>query len=279
MAQLILRPNLLGYPGTNPGFDSSHPATQSLARNVGFSAVAAGTSGMWDLYNANNSCTLTGSGLAAPVATIRAGLGPAVDFSQNANAVQYFPSQNWPATVNTLTSAIIFTFSSVSGTQWILEIPSNHFTISLSSGKIDATDGTRVYHTFTPVINIPYFFAISCSVGFGANAVLINLATGQLQTIATGTTFGLSGGTRGWLGNNDGGSLNFKGAMAAAMTSMAFLTMPQLIQWSQDPWAFWYPQKFDLGKMLKATVAATAAGGAFSVIQDSAQGSIEMIGY
>jgi hypothetical protein len=96
-----------------------------------------------------------------------------------------------------------------------------------------------------PSIDTPYFIVVSASsTAQVCNFLLLNLRTGTYQTASISTSaFSISlFDSRFALGTSSHiGFFNSPYGISAAMASDAFLSIPQMLAWAQDPWSFWYP--------------------------------------
>lgn len=75
---------------------------------------------------------------------------------------------------------------------------------------------------------------------------------GSSTLVAPNGTYGI--------GNNVGSSREFNGFIAAAMVGADYLAIPQLLQWAENPWAFWYPpavQNLIFNSLVTPTVTDT----------------------
>ena len=243
-AGLITRPALafpvqlrdpLKFPvGIRPVFNPAHPA----AGTVNFSGVSLQGGGVINLVTGK-----AGVKTGTYPGSIDGRIGP----------------------VTTAAASAYFTFSSAVPSQTdtqatfagIVLNPPNSGILPLSVGS---TNGPDVYFSGADVIQFniwggsaagglqytiygtgtPIFFAMSMN-GTKVVQVLTNLATGQITTASnSSTSFNAHDGTVIWgAGNNLG--LQFTYGIAAQMYSTQFLSLPQLVEWAQAPWDFWYP--------------------------------------
>jgi hypothetical protein len=261
---LMRRANRLAFPGGKPGFDPSHPAASSAA----FSYVAQG--GTFVSLLTGKSLTVTNVGDTI-VPNITGPLGPGVNFP-TAAGTSYCSNgagvaSNNPANPPLMTwAAIATTGPSFSGTQ---AIACNSADGAAFYGSILRLDGGPALalifpgsmdtaSTLAPAANTPYFFAVSYD-GNNVNFLMLNISTGKLltQVVSAGAhspnafvgnpMFAIgnyvSNGTANSFSSEWGGTIGAVALMARAMP------MQELMQWAADPWAFWYPRKFDLGMM------------------------------
>lgn len=257
----LRNPNPLGFPGgVRPGFDASHAAAKQIkfsgvSRGANFGSILKGTVG-----------SLTGT----PTSAINAFCGVATNYSAstmnsafagfttNTPAAFTFAVICVPVTLGGATQLIITDGASGSsaGTQGIGFNGSNKWTVGIGSTP------TFIATSSTPAVvaNTPYFIAVSELGGTGYNIVVSNLRTGQTtsEVVATATAISVWTGTFN-VGNQNAanGARVFQGLIAAVMCSEGYLSVPQLLQWAQDPWSFWYPRTLDLTQMLVGVSAAT----------------------
>lgn len=229
------------YPGSNPGFDPSHPA----AKNAIFSGVIGG--GM------NNYVNLLG-GKIGTIVTVPVGgrvvkpvLGPALGFDNSSiQRLTWTGFPNPPASPYPTTLAGIFTLTALhnnvqclvenaSGAQIQLGIFSNTFQLNRWGGSNDNTG-------FTPVAGVPYFLACSTDNANQTTIVWTRLDTGLIglftATPAGATTTGTI--TVG-VGSAGGGGNAFDGFISEFMYSQCFLPRGAMLAWAADPRSYWYP--------------------------------------
>jgi hypothetical protein len=261
---LQINQNRLGYPGRSPGFDGSHPASV----NARFSAIA-GSSNFITILSLRKA-TLTSQ---APTFGIDGALGPCGIFASGGNATSAcnFAGQ-FAGTDLSGTVAAIIRLSSLGAINAIFSSnqtnSTNGYYLSVSTtgqiqmnlpGFVTANSGAS-YVT----AGVPYFIAGSSITGH-SNFVSLNLNTGQIKTTATtGTYTAAAGNGTMQIGCNRENSQVAVGNIAAAMYSGTLLTIQQLIQWAQDPWAFWYP-RVQL-PMVKPAAAARVGGATLSLM-------------
>lgn len=250
---LPFRNSYFTYPGTAPGFNQSHPASQYLAPNQGYSVVASAAGSMVDIFNGNGSISVA----TLPTTVINPSIGVAARFGINTSGELDLPHQSWQ-TGNATTLAAICVWQNVSTIQFFLNIWSNHGKVLLSGGVLGFSDGVIGGGSgFSPVVGVPYFWCFSTSYGNTTNFISVNLTNGQVYTqVSAGRTF--SAGNQASIGNAIGNTVGAGADIAAIMASPTFLTMPQLQQWAQNPWSFWYPPNTDLIQMIaKAATQST----------------------
>lgn len=254
LALLLKRPNLLAYPGGNPGFNSSHLAANGISGRRGFSGVASGASMFSPLTGKPASLVGTFSG------SIGGLIGPGVSFTSVTSKMTFTgavgPEQK-------VTIASIFTwpgghdgtlFSSSSGQN---QQPAVY--INGTTNVFEAYGVTNVLSSGLVVAaGVPYLGIVSFNAGGSSYFLLKNLLTGQVQTATAGDIGTSVAGTGLYIVGADGFSGdNFVGNMATVMYAPVFMTRPQMIAWSADPWSFWYPRRLDLSMMLRAASPPT----------------------
>jgi hypothetical protein len=266
-SSLLKRP-LLAYPGGNPGFDPSHMA----AGGTRFSAIATGNGFINLMKGAAGVIT------NAPAAVIDGRIGPSVKFANSTDAVT-FANQS-VAIDASCTFGCIFIPNASIGNATLISTSSNAsggFRLSLNSlvpiVTVNGNSGPIMTGT-SLVIGVPYFCGFSYSPNVASNAtfVLMRLDTGAILT--SSPAYGAlssqaSSGTYS-VGTRVSGNLVSDSTIAAIMYSSALMSKAQLLQWAQDPWSFWYPQKFDLNMMLGASSSSnvfniSAAEGTFTL--------------
>jgi hypothetical protein len=262
---LFKRPNPLAFPGGSPGFDPSHVASRAVA----FSSASV---------NGNHTNLLRGQPgtiQGSPSAFIDGNIGPATKLALNGQDGLLFSGVG-PSGVlsyNAITLAGIFVidtsnenFNAIISTD--AGNQQGHY-ITQDTSSFNAlmwtSSGVAVNHLpFVVLPATPYFVAISSVVASAidpAHGVVVNLLTGQIQTfsglISSILSANPTSGT--YCVGNIGTSLNFGfgGKIAATMVSKAKLSLPELLQWAQDPWSFWYPRKTDFLSLLRAATNAT----------------------
>jgi hypothetical protein len=116
--------------------------------------------------------------------------------------------------------------------------------------------------SFSLTLGHSYFVAMSSSLGGSSPIFYVakDLNTGQVfsstvtQSAASGTGSSINVGT-------DTGNENANFPIAAAMCAETVLSMPQLLQWANSPWDFWYPRK-TIQYTTPVTVTTATTGGA-----------------
>lgn len=273
---LVFRRNPLAFPaGRSPGFDASHPASNGLLRKRGFSAVPIGA----NFVNVIDGSPFTASNTTA---AIRAA-GPCVKFSSATSAC----TQTGYSASTTLTLAAVVEFSSLGSVyQGIVGSSTNASTNSpilylqgASGGPLDLySSGDQSSTIKATSTNTPFFIAVSAKSSTKYNYILVNLTNGSIVTnsITPSAGFLTANGTV-VIGNGNTTSQPALGYIYASMYSYAFLSIPQLLAWAQDPWSFWYPRTRDnliFSSLTRSTPPATyslsAASGAFALTGNAA---------
>lgn len=251
-ALLLKRPSPLAFPIGNPGFDPSHIASGGKPM---FSGVAAG-SNFVDLFNGKK-----GNVNPTPSSVIDANIGPSL-VTTAAGFIDYsgiLPIESLPTLA--VTQAAIFKIGTNASDGAIMNYGgTNGVSLTTSSGGVlDANwmGSTTLASTITLSLGVPYFAVASSLSATGTNFVVVNLTNGQTNSHFTSTASTmLQPNSEVAIGQSIQTGVNFVGSIAAAMTSYGYLSIPQLLQWAQDPWAFWYPRTLDLSMMLSGPSGA-----------------------
>jgi hypothetical protein len=255
---LPTQPNKLVFPGTNrtsQGINPAHPASQKLTFSATFRGSSFFNTATNNLFPINGTVSGTPAyamdGIVGPVKDV--GISFYYDFVSPGNNVSNITMAAIIRPLNASSNTGIFGFSNSSLTSIASLSTFNPNTLYFSPGTNDTSSGIALS------LN-PYFVVASYnSTTLAINFLAKNLATGQVKT-ATVTAPG------NWptptiahcsIGKETSYGTFYDGRIAAVMTSHAFLSIPQLLQWAQEPWLFWYPQQFDFGIMLKASVSSS----------------------
>jgi hypothetical protein len=236
----LLKPyNPLAYPGNRlPGFDPSHPASQSSY----FSAISSGANFV-NLKNGRPG-VISGAGFSTSVfgqiGSVTVGdtsVGKKSSFSGipivNQSRI-LMASIFYVAAIQGSTSMSVGCSTTTNGQGWYMYIPNN-------SPNLQAYNGAAVNSGIPMVANVPYFAAFSASVAANnVNFCLANLSNGTVKTgtAACGSVTTADGGC---IVGGDSFGQTFVGGIAAFMFSNVYLGLPQLLAWAADPWSFWYP--------------------------------------
>lgn len=233
--------------GVKPGFDASHPAAYGFL----WSAISAGTNLIQIAgFAPGQPATVTGS----PGRVLNGVIGVSTSFAISSTVDCSFAG--FPTTTPSfLTMAMIIAPTSLSGSPFQVGLSDNTGTVTANNnlgynfgfnGVWSAQMGTsQLTSTQAPVLNAPYFAAVSLAPGVGGNFVTSRLDRGGrtlAEFISSAGTLGASTGT--WnIGNQaTTGTRGIGGNIAAAMASAVLLSIPQLRAWAADPWSYWYPQ-------------------------------------
>lgn len=257
MARLLLkRPSPFAFPGSLPGFDPSHPASKGCL----FSGIPAPDGGFSNL--------LTGAGgtKSGTPTLAMTGYGPALKSVGNTDNDNFpYPAVAWPAQ----TMAVIVRFDTLGASVQVIQATA----AGGSSGFYIANAGTGsssqwaivVGVTFVIISGLPapiagatYFVVVSVQSATNYNIVVRRLDNGQVWAVTATTALSfIAGDTTLYIGNRGTNARQTLGAIMATMHNINYMTLPQMVQWAQDPWSFWYPQTFDL---LQAVTIPSLAG-------------------
>ncbi len=254
MPALLRKPplrNVLSYPvGIPAGFDPNHIASKGIALKHGFSGVAMGANFV------NLLDGVVGSLTGTPTASIGA-IGPNTQYNGQAQTVaSSFAGQSTTKDTAATIAGIVLLPSINGATSCLFSTTGSaatgiQFFYTATTGVINITGLTGTGGTNTSLAfaaNIPYFVIASRSGDAGTNSfLLMRLDNGKIQT-DTQTAVTLGGAPNGTyaVANTPGTARSFGGKIAALMFSPAYMPIPQMLQWAQDPWSFWYPHRFDL---------------------------------
>ena len=237
---LILPRNPLVYPaGLAPGFNPAHLAVGKTT----FSAVAIGTGAI------NIATGKAGAPTGTNTFGIDARVGPNIVGSSGGVNYILFSSVVPSATDASATMAAIMTSPPSGGSYGgIIAVGSGGSGpgLTLQGGNLlewNNWGGSNPSPNIQfPAQGTPIFIAASSN-STTCNMVMVNAATGQITT-ATGSGQAITAhnGDVIWSGSNGLGSNASGGGNAAIMFSNKYLSMPQLLAWTQAPQNFWYPQ-------------------------------------
>jgi len=254
--------SLLSYPGGIPGVNIDHFA----AKNLRFAAVALGPANMIDLLT-GGSGALTGTPTA-----LTTPFGPSCVFSTIGQHLAYSGKSTGLDAV--MCMAMVFTP--------VTDVANRGY-LATSSGangysfQVDGTGNLRynvdgvvsITSAVTIAINTPYFAAMSGRTG-SQSFLIRRLDTGAITTGTTATAYtAIAPSGISWIGDTNG--LGHCGArINAVMMSANYFTVPQLMQWAEDPWAFWYqtPNVLPMMMMSPSTAPPVIAGGAIGLYSD-----------
>lgn len=248
MSAIVPIRNKLAYPaGRAPGVDPTHPASRK-ARLI---AVPSSNTFV-NLVNGKAGVVSAGAGASTKVS----GAGP----SYRANTIN-------DATICTFSGfpAVADSENTIAGIYYMDTLTAGGetgFFVSYGAGdgavNLVAESGNITF-TKAGVVSIPVismfgftqsyvFVAVSNKDGVACSAVMVDLGTGKTK-VATAASSGSSGASDGSyvVANNP-----FRGRsprdLLSIMYSPTYLSVQQLLQWAEDPWALWYPQHNDISQ-------------------------------
>lgn len=257
MRTLLKRPNPLAYPGTAPGFDPTHVASKLCRLSV---------AGVSNLLLGTPPSTLTAS------TKVDAILGPVTVYT-GTQVASY-------AGLTDSSSALTYGMICLSNSPNNVAIAQTgggtaSMVLIFVAGNVIKLGFVNTGNTSTGLIvpTNPFFVATSTN-GTTLNTVTVDLVTGAIQSssVADGGNIGSGNGGNTYSLGSDWNGASFVGHIAAAMANVRYMPLAQLLQWAQDPWSFWYPQKFDLTQMLKAPAAGGSTATATSIGTSVASG-------
>jgi hypothetical protein len=237
--------NPLAYPAgwRTPGIDPTHPASRDLC----FSGLVSGN----QYYDLRTGLVGARSG-AATVARIIHPIGPVCEstgFFGDMRSV--FPAARPIALGDPFTFAgFVMTtntpgygaslFSNAANTSTygaVFSINGGSWAVALN-GSVSLSGSNQIF-----VQDRPFFWACSFFNGSG-RIVSRDLLSGQLRNEYFGWDPGFKHqpGTGGASCMTQGG-VSIQGYYGPEMWSATYLEMNELIKWSTDPWAFWFPPK------------------------------------
>lgn len=283
MSRLILpfKINPLAPAGRSAGFDPTHFASKGCFWSVvstGASAVnlckpsprpTAQVSAPTRVIDGNLGLASKFTGVSSNGLSFTGGAGARVDLAFT------YACFYRPATIASNTSIVSNSTTVNSGS--LLSYNTGNACLILGSELV-----APMLSGINLVVGVPYFI-IASATGPSAststwthNWFVQRLDTGKILT-ATGTSsqsWAASNGNMIFGGaNSSQGNLDADGNLAAAMYSNVFTSIPQMQQWAQDPWAFWYPRTLDLVDML-----STGSGGGTAYTLPGAEGAFVING-
>jgi hypothetical protein len=241
MSKWLFKTNSLVFPGRLPGFNPNHLASGGIIKGTGLSWISKGANGQNLLNGAKGTVVGTAANI---VGKIFSPLGMTTGFvAANTNSLSY--------SGNTTTNNTSATFAAMFYTPTLTTGP--YITNSSGSSGIGAgvsSAGALINSNFgqggsggaaTIVVNTPYFAIWSISPS-NINYLTLNLNNGKVttQSVANSVVPTAPNGTY-QIGSNSGDADFSTVNIAAAMFSPNYLSIAQMRQWAQDPWAFWYP--------------------------------------
>jgi len=231
----------LGFPsGVAPGFDQNHVA----ASGVRFSGISQG-GGFVNVLNGK-----AGTSVGPPGTSISGVIGRGSVFTSATNNAFNFAGMQ-TTNDNTFTIGGILTYTTFGGfNSWFST--SSDATHGVAIGSNGSTPSNILFNfngstnagsSNILVTNIPYFLIFSASLS-AQSYIIKNLANGQITVLSSSTVCTYAGGAPNgtFQVGNDGTTLGAGATVAAVMYSNQKMLAPQLLQWTEDPWGFWYPQ-------------------------------------
>lgn len=254
MPVALRNPNPLGFPGgILPGLDRTHPAAGAITRfstvNVGGFPVNLVNGTLWTL--AAGTATAGIQGRIGPW-----GLGAGTAGSP---ATTYFTQSLGTQTDTNATVGAIFYVPGVTGSTTYLIDNSTGIGLRINSTTsvvLTKSEASTTAWTIPSLVNNnPYFLAASVFLNASGtvNYVLVDLLTGKTVSTSAAQAKTPSAANATWQIYSTATDAGQNRSIACLMQSNAFLSVPQLLQWATDPWAFWYPRR------QLYTVGATAA--------------------
>lgn len=233
----------LSFPvGVTPGFNPQHIAGGAPR----FSGISNGSNFISLLQGANRG-TIGGG----PVGLVDGIIGPATNYSAATDASSF--SGQYTAAIDTSsTIGAIFVLNSVASANQIIFSETSNGTVktlalNISSGvaALNYNGVTSFSSSISVVVDVPYFLVSSVQDGNIINFALTNLRTGQVRTSSIASSQTRSNAQTGTnsVGTRVASNLVMNGKLAAVMFNAVYLPLPALIQWANDPWSFWYPQR------------------------------------
>lgn len=230
--------NPLNYPtGKAAGFDSRHLA----ARRTRFSGVAS-RGNFISILQGGRPGAITGT----PSSRLHSIIGPCTNYATAGGTDKSTFANNLASTEGALTLAAIVVWDGSTTHKYVMANGN-----SGSGVALDINGASVIYVRYTGtsstinmglLADVPYLI-----IGSSDNSSVTNILTKRLDTgkIATGTTTGsvaaASNGTVA-IGGSPIGTDGFTGNIAAAMISATYLSLIEMIKWSERPWDFWYPE-------------------------------------
>jgi hypothetical protein len=242
--RLITRPRgPFAFPGTAPGFDMTHPAAKTNGTARTYSVIAR-SGNFINLMNGKQA-TLSGT----PTADTLSGIGPCTGVTGTQSVIYADQSNAVDAAV---TFAAILQLNSVPAVTTVyLNNGSNNEGGKMAIGhsgaavlQLIAWGGTTVASTLTISASIPYFIAVTNNAA-SSYFVMRRLDNGVLRTDTQTKAIAAAGPPtlNSFEMGNAGTTRPMTGRMACGMYTPASLTLAELVQWSADPWSFWYPNR------------------------------------
>jgi hypothetical protein len=230
------------FPGTAPRLNLSHPA----AYKCRLAAVATGAGGV-------NLVTGAKGTLGTNSKVVNTGHGPGLYASAAPGAVTY--PVVVAETVTAFTQALIFEYRTEAGSVYPLA-PGASYGIQLTPTHPNPyLGGAAIGLTPTlpnSIAGHTYFMAVAAKTGTnGVVVVLVDMTTGAVfQAIGTQSINCILSGTYG-----APYSAPVLSRVLAAHYAANYLTLGQMLEWAQNPWALWYDNS-TLGVVSSASAQA-----------------------
>jgi hypothetical protein len=231
----------LAFPGGNPGYDPSH-----IASGPGVRISAVAVSGSPLCVNSGAQPTIVNGPYPSKILSI----GPCLYYTNAAANYASFPIPIETPGAITYATILVPNASNANGA-----------VLLTNNGTASGAAATDFYlQSLVPTINVnnvavsssimltigtPYFLAVSVISGKPANFVVMNLATGKVQSATVANANNIQANGSGTLVIGDIlVNLLYQAVsyIGPVMFSVSALSMPQLLQWAAAPWDFWYPQ-------------------------------------
>jgi len=242
----------LAYPRSSPGINPAHPATPGAQIAVVVNPLNAN---YINLLTGLGCVNTQGSQITSAIVGTDGIIGPNLTAGTGCKALgTSFP--NVP--VGNFTAAAIFRYTTTNGGAYqCVATAGNAWGWWMHSGKPCLYTNTDNAASFTPTVGRCYFIAMSAPLFSGSiiNYVMRDMITGQVFTSSVSQTSAASS-TNLWTIGNDTSNEFSNFPLAVAMISTTVLSMPQLRQWADDPWGFWFPQQFDITSAISHAVSA-----------------------
>lgn len=253
----------LAPSGGSPGFDSGHVAANGCVLSV----VSTGV-GAINILKPSTAVYLPNS----PTARVDGNLGIGGAWAGASGSGYVFLGSIPAVANNTFTTACLFRpldlsdyyvhLSDAGGAAgwWIGSTNAGEMFIA-SAFNANITSGVFL------TVGVPYFLAVSvnrtAANTFNVNFLARRLDAGQIQssTVIGGSTTDPSASDGNIIVGGNSFIKDCFGVMAASMfNNKIALSPPQLLQWAQDPFAFWKPRTLDLSLIMASATGASPTG-------------------
>jgi hypothetical protein len=261
--------NPLQYPYGRPaGVDWSHPASNALV----FSAVPAGTLPNYvNLMDGSVGTNNAGSNPSAPTMKFDNVMGPTPTWGGIRTNTTNFTFANQPTGTlsRKITMAAIVSITSAAQLNTIVLGAGENtgaknyriFCNTVPNWRLDVAGiNSYTFNGFASAVG-KYFLAMSADTAAGNAAIVqVNLVNGKVNTqTITGTVLTGNAPTAGItvIAGDLPNSSAWVGGISACMFNYRFMSLPVLLKWAADPWAFWYPPKRHI--LMFSSLATAAA--------------------